>query len=441
MTELDNDPFDTPSAEIAGDAGEVSRGTHLFLALCIVALTAFGVWSAMMTLDVVATASGEVTPSGNVKTVQHLEGGIVSAILVHEGDKVVRGQPLVELHAVSSVADVGELEVRIDALAVEIARLEAEITGKDSVTFPPDLVKKRPDMVAKARHMFSTVRQQLHDLIQEQNDAIDQRMLQIKEVQARRDSAQRSLKLVDEQIAISKKLLEHDLTNRMLHLNLLKEAADLTGKVDEANSSEPRLRAAVREARSKLASIKSGFREKAEQKLADAIRNSRELTQRLAKYKDSLARSTLRAPVDGVVKTLHVVTTGGVIQPGQPVVDIVPDDDRLVIEAQLRTQDVGYVHPHQPVQISLASSDASRFGHITGTVLSVSPDTLTTKQGVPYYKVRIATPRDYFKDGNLRYNLLPGMQVVCAIETGSRTVLEYIFGPFIGSMDGALRER
>lgn len=441
MSETERDPLDDPRAEIVGDAGEVSRGTHVFLALCVAAVTAFGLWSAWMTLDVVATASGEVAPSSNVKTVQHLEGGIVAAILVHEGDEVTAEQPLVELQAVRSGADVGELEVRIDALAVQIARLEAEIAGDKAPDFPAGVAKRRPDMVAKARRMFETVRERLRSQIQAQKDAMEQRRFELREAQGRRNSAERSLKLVNEQIAISKKLLQHDLTNRMLHLNLLKEQADLRAKIDEANESEPRLKAAVAEANSKLASIRAGFSEQAEKDLAEAVRNSRELTQRLAKYKDSLARTVLRAPVDGVVKTLHVVTTGGVIQPGEPVVEIVPKDDRLVIEAQLRTQDIGYVHPGQPVKISLTSSDASRFGHLAGTVVNVSPDTLTTKQGVPYYKVRITTPRDYFEDGNLRYNLLPGMQVVCAIQTGSRTVLEYLLDPLIGRLDEALRER
>jgi membrane fusion protein, adhesin transport system len=433
--------FEAAETEAGGDAGEVSRGTHLFLGVCIAGLVAFIVWSALMELDVVSTASGEVAPSTNVKTVQHLEGGIVAGILVHEGDLVSQGQPLVELEAISSGADVGELEVRIDALAVEIARLEAEIGDAEAPAFPPEMAERRPDMVAKATRMFETRRQRMQSQVRAQQEAIEQRQHEIREVQSRRANAERSLELIDEQIAISEKLLQRDLTNRMLHLNLLKEQADLRSRIDESRSAVPRLQAAAAEARSNLSSIRASFREEAEKELDEALRNSRELTERLAKYRDSLARTVLRAPVDGVVKTLHVVTTGGVIQPGEPVVDIVPRGDRLIVDAQLPTQDIGYVQAGQPVKVSLASADAARFGNLAGTVLNVSPDTLTTEDGVPYYKVRITTPRDYFEDGNLRYNLFPGMQVVCAIQTGSRTVLEYILDPLIGRMDDALRER
>ncbi|MEQ8192993.1 MAG: HlyD family efflux transporter periplasmic adaptor subunit, partial [Rhodospirillales bacterium] len=152
-------------------------------------------------------------------------------------------------------------------------------------------------------------------------------------------------------------------------------------------------------------------------------------------------RTVLRSPVDGVVKTLYVTTIGGVLKAGSTVVDIVPAGDRLIVEAKLPTQDIGYVRRGQQAQVKLASIDAMRFGNLPGKVVNVSPDTLVTKEGLPFYKVRIETEGDHFQRGDLRYQLYPGMQVMTNIQTGQRTVLEYLLDPFLRSFDEAMLER
>ena len=156
---------------------------------------------------------------------------------------------------------------------------------------------------------------------------------------------------------------------------------------------------------------------------------------------DALSRTVLRSPVDGIVKTLHVATVGGVVRAGEPVADIVPVSDRLVIEARLPTQDIGYVRAGQPVLVSLASSDAIRFGRLEGEVVNVSPDTIDTQDGVPYYKVRVETEANQFESGAVIYELVPGVQVACAIRTGQRSVLAYLLAPVMSSVQTALRER
>lgn len=420
---------------------EVTRGTHMFLGLCLAAVIGFSVWASNAELDIVSVATGEVAPSTNVQSVDHLEGGIVRKVLVKEGDRVEAGQPLIELEQTQSGADVQELKIRLRSLLADISRLRAEIAGKDSVEFPPALANAEPNLVKQAKNMFETRKSRKNGQIRAQADAIRQRELEIKEVQARRESARKSLKLITEQIEISEKLLAKELTNRMLHLNLLKEAADLRGRIDEAEAALPRLRAALGEARANMETIRASFREEAQTELDKATREMDELSQRVRKSEDSLNRTTLRAPVDGIVKTLHVFSVGGVVRAGSTVVDIVPADDRLIIEAQLPPQDIGYVRAGQAAKVTLASGDAAKFGDLKGTVDRVSPDTLVTEDGRPYYKVRISTTKSFFEDGKLRYDLFPGMQVVASIQTGSRTIMEYILDPLVGRMHDALRER
>tara|TARA_B110000495_G_C22364737_1_gene238044 strand:- start:16 stop:501 length:486 start_codon:yes stop_codon:yes gene_type:complete len=161
----------------------------------------------------------------------------------------------------------------------------------------------------------------------------------------------------------------------------------------------------------------------------------------MSKFEDNLKRTILRSPVDGVVKTLHVVTIGGVVRAGDAVVDVVPEGDRLIVEAKLKTQDIGYVRKQQSARITLASGDAMRFDGLEGVVVRVSPDTITGDDGEPYYKVRIQTERNHFRRAENRYDLFPGMQVIASIHTGERTIMEYLLDPFLDASDTAMRER
>jgi len=419
---------------------EVGAATQAFLALCVAVCVAFGVWAAIGTLAVVSVATGEVIPSTKVKTVQHLEGGIVRDILVKEGEHVKTGQPLLAMEATASGADVGELLARTMGLRIEIARLVAEIDGHRP-KFPDDLVKSEPKLVQSALDLYSSRVNKVKNDITTQEAIIAQRRQDVREISARIKNQQQTLKLLSEKVKISEELLKDDLTNRYNHLNLLIESNRLSSAVEEDRAALQRAQSGLAEARSKLNAIRSGFEAGARADLEEARRNLDELKPRLAKYQDSLKRTVLRSPVDGVIKTMYIATVGGVVKPGGAVADIVPGDDRLVIEAKLRTQDIGYVRPGQSAKIKLASSDAARFDTLEGLVVGVSPDTVLSPDGLPFYKVRLETDRDHFSRGRLHYNLFPGMQVVASINTGERTVAEYLLDPFLNAFNAALQER
>ena len=423
----------------ASDA--VGPGTHIFLLLCVAMCAAFGAWAYYGKLDVVSMAMGEVVPSSQVKSIQHLEGGIVSEILVAEGDRVKRGQVLVVLESTASGADVGELKASTNSLRAEVTRLEAEAAGKGKIIFDDDLMTEHPDLVRQATELFHSRIKRLKTELATQEEAIVQRRQEIKEITARTRNNRTSIKLLDEQIAISTRLLKKKLTTRYKHLNLLKEASNLKGLLEADKAALSRAKAALKGASSMLAGIGDTFEEEVRIELEAKQRRLDELTQRLLKYADSLKRTDLRSPVDGVIKTLHVFTRGGVVPPGGTLIDVVPGEDRLIIESKLPTQDIGYVEAGQAVTIKLASADAMRFGALDGIVSQVSPDTLTTEEGVPFYKVRIETERDFFERRGLRYNLFPGMQVSTSIHTGQRTILEYLLDPYLYSMQAAMRER
>ena len=416
-------------------------GTHVFLLSCTALVGSFFAWATIGELDVVSTATGEVVPASKVKSVQHLEGGIVREILVSEGDRVRRGQPLVVLEPTTSGADVDELKVRLTSHRVRIAILKGSLAGAGEPKFPRDLVAGEPALVKQARGLFHARRKRIENQTQVQREQIVQRQQEMKEVRVRLRNNAIGLELVREQIGISKKLLKLNLTNRMTHLSLLREESSLKGGIEEDNAVLPRLEAAQNEARARLKAIETGFQEEAHEELEKVNRGFKEHSQRIRKFEDSLRRTVLRAPMDGTVKSLYVFTEGGVIRAGGTVLDIVPAGDLLIVEARLPPQDIGYVRTGQPVLVQLASGDAARFGNLAGEVTHVSPDTIVTQEGVPFYKVRIRTERAYFQRGELRYDLFPGMQVQCSIQTGTRTVLEYLVEPYVSSFKDAMRER
>jgi len=417
------------------------NSTRKLLYLCIAGVGAFIVWASFGMLAVVSMSVGEVVPSTQVKTVQHLEGGIVRKINVKEGDQVERGQALVVLESTARGADVTELEARITGLRIEITRLSAEAKGLEKLQINKSLVAANPQFSREETSLFQSRRERLRNERTSQKVYISQRNQELREITARVRNALKSLKLLDEQIKISEELLKEDLTNRYKHLILLREASNLKGTVEEGQAAIERAKLALTQARVNLKRIKNKYDEETKLSLETARRELNELLPRLAKFKDSLKRTVLKSPVTGVVKSVHIATIGGVVGPGDSVVDIVPADDRLIIETRLPPQDIGFVRAGQNALIKLASADAIRFDNLEGEVITVSPDTLITREGQPFYRVRIETKRDYFRRGENRYQLFPGMQVVASIHTGERTVMQYLIDPFLGSVDDALTER
>jgi adhesin transport system membrane fusion protein len=414
---------------------------HLTYILSAVVTVSFIIWASTSTLDIVSMATGEVVPSSQVKTVQHLEGGIVSEILVREGELVKQGQKLVVLAPTASSADVKELEVRLAGLEIEIARHESLLALKKGQIYSEEIKKKYPRRVKQSIQRANIQRRRHESELSKQQKTILQRQQVSAEIKIRIQNNQAGLKLIREQVAISGKLLKEQLVNRYEHLDLLKEEGRLNGSIKEDRAALDGAKAALGQARASLTEIQDIFDDDNRKKLDQARQTFTELSQRMGKFKDSLYRTILRAPVGGIVKTLYVATIGGVVKSGEPVLDLVPEDDKLIIEAKLATADVGYVQNGQGVVVKLASADAARFNGLVGKVVSISPDTLMTPEGSPFYKVRVQTNKSYFEKGASRYNLLPGMQVIANIQIGERTVVEYFLQPFIGSISDAMQER
>ena len=250
-----------------------------------------------------------------------------------------------------------------------------------------------------------------------------------------------SLDLLNKQLEISEDLLAENLTTRYKHLALKREATDLNSKIEQDQVAIERAESAVKEASNNLEELGHTFLSLVRTELKDAKEQLDEFTMRLRKYDDSLNRKVIRSPVDGIVKSLYIVTEGGVVTPGMIIMDIVPAGDKLVVEAHLPISDIGFVSVDQRAVVKLASPDARRFGKLEGTVTHVSPDAFTNDEGQMYYTVRIDTEQDRFKHNNREYRLYPGVLVQVFIHIGQRSVLEYLLDPFLTTLDNSLQER
>lgn len=420
--------------------GDVSRATHLFLLLVTAAFASFFVWAAYGRLDIVSLTQGEVVPSTRVKRVQHLEGGIVGEILVQEGDTVEPGQSLVILEKTIQGSSVEELGVHIASLTVDAARLAAEAEGREPV-FSEDIRRSQPGLIRQAEELFQVRASRLASEKAAKRAEVAQVEQDVLKIRARLRNTRKSLQLLEKELAISTELLRDQLTTELQHIRLQREVTQVRSGIEEDEAALRRAGSVLNEKLQDLSHIGHSFREKARDQLSRVRRDLDETTQRLRKFSDSLQRTVIRAPEAGVVKKVDVTGPGEVVQAGQTVLELVPLSDRLVIEAHLPIADIGYVQKGQRAVVRLATRDARRFGSLEGRVAHISPDTFATAEGQAFYAVRIETDQAFFeRDGN-RYNLFPGMIVEASIHTGTRTVLEYLAEPFLGSMSTALRER
>jgi len=420
---------------------QITRVTHLFFLLLILMFSAFIFWAYNGTLDIVSIADGEVVPSGKIKHVMHFEGGIIREIKVREGDEVITGQPLVELEQLRSGASLEELKMRIDALKMDSLRFKALLEDNDHITFPKDITRNLPLLVKETNDLFDAQKKSYQSTIKKLQTIIHQREQRIKTIQSQLGNKFEQLPLLEEELTLSEDLLKDNLTTRIKHIEIMHRKKAIDGKILNDQSSLKEARHALKETQEKLNEVMNQFKEETRKKLKEVKQELKEFSVRVKKFEDSLKRTIIRSPINGVVKKLYLVTRGGVVKPGDTLVDIVPSEERLIIEAHLNISDIGYIKKNQLVYLQLPSKDARKFKKLEGKVLNISPDTFTNSRGRTFYNVRIESEKNYFQGGDQKYQLYPGMILLAYIHIGERTVLQYLIDPFLNTLSFSLQER
>ncbi len=397
-------------------------------------------WANFATLDEVAVTEGEVVPQGKVKMIQHLEGGIVEALFVTEGDLVKAGAPLLQLDLASSGTNLEELQVRLDSELLVRARLVAEANGSE-IEFPQDAATKRPTLANSQRQAFDARKRELASTLNVMNQQVKQKQAETAELLARRKAVQRNFKLASERLKISKSLLGEGLTAKIEHLELEAEVESLEGEFRVLQSTLPKVQAAVEEAEQRAKEGQIRFRREARDELGNVEQNVARINELITQAEEQGSRAEITSPIDGIVKNMRYNTVGGVVRPGEPILEIVPTSDELVVEGKLNPTERGFIREGLPAVIKISTYDFARYGGLDGTVIRVAPDTSLNEDGTPYFKVIVRTDKNFLGASEGELPITPGMQATIDIHTGKKSVMDYLIRPILKLRHEAFRER
>jgi len=406
----------------------------------MILLTVMVTWAFFAELDEVAVAPGEVIPQGKVKVVQHLEGGIVEELFVAEGDTVKEGDTLLQLDLAGGGANLKELNVRLDSQLLIRARLTAEAEGGE-LSFLQEVANRRPTLARAQREAFNARKRELISTLNVMKEQIKQRELETQELTARKRAVTRNYKLAGERLKMSKSLLSEGLTAKMEHLELEAEVESLEGEMKSLEPAVPRARAAVNEAKQRMKEGEIRFRREAREELGETEQEIARVNELLTLANEQGFRAEIKSPIDGVVKNLRYNTIGGVVRPGEPILEIVPTGENLVIESKLNPTDRGYVTEGQAAMVKISTYDFARYGGLEGIVIQLAPDTTIDENGQPYFRVIVQTDKNYLGETEGSLPIVPGMQATVDIHTGKKTVMDYLIRPVLKLRHEAFRER
>lgn len=398
------------------------------------------VWANFSQLDEVTVATGEVVPQGKVKVIQHLEGGIIQDIFVSEGSMVHAGEHLIQLDLGSAGTNKEELQVRLDDLILIKARFLAEAEGT-AVRFPDDIAARQPAMVASQRSAYEERKREFEATINVLARQAQQKELEVEELKTKQRTTDKNLKLARQRFEMSKDLLKNQLTPRMEHLQLEAQVESLEGELQSVTQSIPRAEVSVQEAKARLREGEIRFRREAKEEIGKAEQNIARLTELMTQATEQGLRTDIKSPIDGVVKNMRYNTLGGVVKAGEPIMEIVPTGDKLVVDARLNPTDRGYVEQGQRAVVKISTYDFVRYGSLEGVVIQVAPDSTLDEKHNPYFRVVVETEKTYLGDKAGVLPITPGMQATVDIHTGQKSVMDYLVKPVLKLRHEAFRER
>ncbi len=399
-------------------------------------------WAALAEVDEVATAQGRVIPSRQLQIVSNLEGGRVKAILVRAGAQVKAGQPLVQLDSTQFTAEFGKTSEAFDALEARAARLQAEVSGRPPI-FPSELLARAPVLVATERALYSARLADLAAAASVESAKQDQADRALGQAEVEAGTRALGATAADREVALIAPLVAKGIEPRIELMRAETAQAQAQGAAASAALAVRRARAAVVEARSAVQSVHQRYRSQAVEALTVARAERAGLGVGLPALQDRLTRTEVRAPIAGTVNRVLVTTVGGSVRPGEPLVEIVPQDDALVVEADVKPADIAFIHPGQRATVKLTAYDYSVYGALDGTVERISPDAIVNERtGESHFTIRIRTRQTALKAQN--GSPLPigaGMIAEVDVLGHKRSILSYLLTPVSKLRDNAFREK
>ncbi len=381
-------------------------------------------------------------PSSQVQVVQNLEGGIVREIRAREGDIVKQGQVLLQIENTAFVASYGELRAKRLGLVAAVSRLTAEAHQKP-LQFPPELLAEGRKIAERERSLYFARQSELKAQLAVFEQQVAQRKQELNELKNRETHLAKAVGLIDEELRITKPLVDQGVVPRIEYIRLQRQMSEQQREQDAVRLAQPRARSAMREANRRIQQRFLEFRSEAQRDLTQS-----ELTaanEAIVAARDRVQRTEVRSPVRGIVKQVKVSTVGGVVRPSMDLVEIVPLDDTLLVEAKVRPQDIAFIRPKQDATVKITAYDFSIYGGLKAKVERISADAITEPDSSgreeSYYKIIVRTQRNYLGSVDKPLRIIPGMVASVDILTGNKSVLDYLLKPVLKARDRALRER
>ncbi|SBS31573.1 Type I secretion system membrane fusion protein PrsE [Marinomonas spartinae] len=419
------------------------RGGRIILWVIFIFLVVAVIWADHTTLDERTVGVGTVIPSQQVQQIQNLEGGILKTIDTQVGATVKKGQILMTIDNSTALSSLREQEVESTNLYASSVRLQAEVDGKKPV-FSQSFAEKYPNLVAREMDLYTTQIESLKANKQVFQQQVDQKKQEIIEQKAKLENLKQSYKLSSEELTLTRPAFKQGAVSRVELLQLERDVNKIQGDLEATELAIPRAHSALKEAQNKLVESDAKFMSDAQEQLNKVQSKLDQLRQANFSLQDKVSRTQVRSPVNGIVKQIQINTIGGVVKPGMDLIDIVPIDDTLLIEAKVKPKDIGFIKPGLPAMVKLTAYDFSIYGGLKAHVETISADTIVDKddrEGRSYYLVRVRTNHNYLGTAKNPLPIIPGMQATVDIITGKKTLLQYLFKPILKAKQNALHER
>ncbi|MDR2186754.1 MAG: HlyD family type I secretion periplasmic adaptor subunit [Azonexus sp.] len=411
---------------------------RLLLRLIVLVIVVFILWAAFAQLDEVTRGEGKVIPSRQLQVLQSIDGGLVDEILVREGDIVQPNDLLIKIDETRFASSVKENQSQTLALQARVTRLRALAEGK-AFEPPPEVVQEAPEIVEQERLLFTAKRDEMQAAVSVARQQLAQRQQELNEALARRAQAAQGYELTSRELNMTRPLIDSGAVSEVELLRLERDVARYRGERDMASAQIGRSQAAIGETQRKIEEVELNFRNDAGRELSEAVGKLNSLTEGSVALSDRVKQSSIRSPVKGTVKRLLVNTVGGVVQPGKDMIEIVPLEDTLLLEARVQPRDIAFLRPGQPAVVKFTAYDYAVYGGLDGTLEHIGADTVTDEKGNAFYIVRVRTSKPGFGVANLP--IIPGMVAEVDILTGKKSVLTYLLKPVLRAKSVALSER
>ncbi len=409
----------------------------LLLYTILVILLVVIIWAWLAKVDEITRGEGRVIPSRHLQVIQSLDGGIVTEILVREGDLVKVGMPLIKIDETRAISSLRENKGQYLALLAKEARLKALAEGS-AFNVPAEVKTEAPQVYEQEYALYTNSRAELESIVNIARDQMVQREKELIEVQFKKELAEKTYESANKELSANKPLLASGAVSEIDILKLEREATRARGEIDQSRAQISRIQVSISEAKRKITEAEQNFRNRIRAELNEVSAKLNSLTETSVALSDKVKQSTLKSPVNGKVSRLFFNTVGGVIQPGKEVMEVVPTDEVLVLETKVQIKDIAFLRPGQPAVVKLTAYDYTIYGTLDAMVESIAADSIVDDKGNAYYLVRVRTLQTSLGKG---LPIIPGMVAQVDILTGKKTILSYLLKPVLKAKSYAFSER